>query len=214
MTGLPLTVHLAGHPVVVVGAGRVAAAKVEPLLQAGADVRVVAPGAVEAIRDAAAAGGLAWQRRRFEPGDVAGAFLVVAATADPAVNDAVAAAAAAHATLCVRADGGGTAAFAAAVHRGPLAISVSTSGAAPALARRIREELADRYDEAYGELATLLGELRDDPEIRAVLRDRPWAERATRWRSAASPDILALIRAGQVRLAKEEARSCLLSSSD
>ena len=211
---LPLTAHLAGQRVVVVGAGAVAAGKVTRLLEAGAVVCVVAPEAVPGIAAAARAGRVDWQARAFAPHDLDGAVLVVAATADEQVNAAVAEAAAARATLCVRADGGGTAAFAAAVRRGPLLVSVSTGGAAPALARRLRVELDERYGPEYATLAALLGELRREPEIRAALGALPAAARSARWQAVLDADILRHIRAGHLDQAKEVARSCLLSSSD
>ena len=214
--GLPLTVYLAGCRVLVVGAGPVAARKVRRLDAVGAEVTVVAPEAVAELSEAARRGRLTWHRRPFESTDVEGAALILAATASSEVNDRVAEAAAAQSTLCVRADGArhGTASFAAAVRRGPLTIAVSTDGAAPALARRVREELAERYDEPYGQLAALLGSLRRDEAVRAALAGQDEGERAARWRRAASPDILAMIRAGHLQRAKEVARTCLLSSSD
>lgn len=212
--GVPLTVHLRGLRVVVIGGGPVALAKLRGPLEAGADVHVVAPDAVPEIRAAAEAGELVWHERPFVPGDLDAAALGVAATSDPTVNDAVAQAAADRATLCVRVDGGGSASFAGAVRRGPLTLAVSTGGAAPALARRIRAELADQYGEEHGTLAALLGELRADADVRATLEPLSAAARAARWRRAASPDILALIRTGHLERAKEVARTCLLSSSD
>ena len=211
--GVPLTVYLQGLRVVVVGAGPVAATKLRGLLEDGADVHVIAPDAAEHVRAAAAEGQLTWHRRPFAAADLDDAVLALAATNDPTVNAAVADAAAERSILCVRADGGGTAAFVAAVRRGPLMLTVSTGGAAPALARRIREEVADRYGSEHGMLAVLLGELRGDREVRHALATLPPEERRARWRSVLDADILALIRAGRVDRARELARSCLLSSS-
>ncbi|MGH8898924.1 MAG: precorrin-2 dehydrogenase/sirohydrochlorin ferrochelatase family protein, partial [Egibacteraceae bacterium] len=79
--------NLRGQRVVCVGAGPVAAAKALPLLDAGVDLVVVAPQAVADIQDAAAAQQLVWLRRRYEPGDLDGALLVIAATADRAADE-------------------------------------------------------------------------------------------------------------------------------
>jgi precorrin-2 dehydrogenase / sirohydrochlorin ferrochelatase len=211
--GVALTVYLAGARVVVVGGGPVAAAKLRAPLEAGADVHVVAPEAGPDVRAAAAAGRLTWRRGAFARSDLDGAALAVAATATPAVNAEVAAAARKCGVLCVRVDGGGSADFAATLQRGPLTLAVATGGTAPALARRLRAELAERYDEAYGQLAALLGALRADPAVRGALAPLTADERAGRWRCATGPDILALIRAGHVDRARELALTCLLSSS-
>ena len=218
--GVPLLVWLTGQRVVCVGAGPVAAEKVLPLVEAGAVVEVVAPDAVDVLRQAADDGKLVWHRRSFEGTDLDGAVLVLAATADGAVNARVAAAATERSTLCVRVDRSprhlpsGTAAFLATLRRGPLLLAVSTSGCAPALSRRIRDELAGRYGPEYGELAELLGALREDPQVRAALSGLPPAERRARWRSTLDADTLDLIRNGHVTTAKEVVTACLCSSSD
>lgn len=211
--GVPLVVDPAGLRVVAVGAGRVAAAKILPLVDAGAEVVVVAPEAGATLREAAAAGRVQWRARAYRDGDLDGALLAVAATDRPEVNAEVAADAAARATLCVRVDGGGSAAFAAALRRGPLMIAVSTCGAAPALAARLRAELDSRYGEEYGTLAALLGELRGSPQVRAALDGLDDDARRARWRSLLDTDILTLIRTGRTDLAKEVALACLSSSS-
>ena len=176
----PLTVDLRGQRVVCVGAGPVAASKALPLLDEGADLVVVEPQAVYEIRAAACV----WRRRPYESGDLDGALLAIAATGVGEVDDRVANDAAAAATLCVRVDGRGTAAFPAVVRRGPLLLAVSTSGRAPALARRVRERLQAEYGPEWGEAAEALGELRADPEIRDALARLDPAERRRRWHQA------------------------------
>lgn len=221
MGGIPLLVDLVGRRVVVVGAGPVAAAKAAPLLEAGADLVVVAPDAVAAIRAAADSGELSWLPRGYADGDLDGAFLAVAATADPAVNTRVAADAAARATLCVRAGrvGGqpaapGTAALLGTVRRGDLVLAVSTGGRAPAAARHIRGELEAAFGPEYGELVALLADLRDDAGARRCLDDLDGAARRAAWRSLPMADIVDLLRNGDVPSARELALACLCSSSD
>jgi siroheme synthase-like protein len=209
--GLPLLVDLTGLRVVVVGAGPVAAVKLRSLKPAGASVTVVAPEATDELRGAAAAGLLTWEQRRYAEGDLEGAVLVVAATSDAEVNDAVAAEARVRSTLCVRVDAGGSASLMGAVRRGPLTVAVASG--VPALSRRIRGELGAAYGEEWGVLAALLGELRGDPEVRARLAGTDDAGRAARWRSILDSDILSLIRLGRIDSAKEVALACLSSSS-
>lgn len=213
-TGIPLMIDLRGRRVVIVGAGRVAAAKVGSLEPLGARLTVIAPRAAPPIEEAVEAGTVAWERRTYRDGDLAGAHLGVAATSDPQANDAVAQEADRRGVLCVRVDGGGTAALMGAVRRGPLTLAVSTSGASPALARRIRTDLAQRYGPEHGQLAALLGELRADPRVRAVLEGLDDAERAARWRRVLDADIVESLRNGRIDFAKEVALACLSSSSD
>lgn len=214
--GLPLLVELAGARVLCVGAGPVAAAKLTRLLAAGAVIEVVAPSACQAVSDAAAKRRLTWTRRPYRTTDLRGALLVLAATADAGTNDRIAAEARAAATFCIRAGAGsdGSAALLAALHRGPLLMAVSSGGAAPALARRVRDELAERYGPEYGELATLLGELRDDPDIRDALSALSAEERRARWHAVLDTDILSLLRTGRAVTAREVATACLSWSSD
>ncbi|WP_172826029.1 precorrin-2 dehydrogenase/sirohydrochlorin ferrochelatase family protein [Friedmanniella luteola] len=100
LTGLRLT----GRRVVVVGGGHVATRRVPRLIEAGARVCVVAPGVSPWIARAAAADELVWQQRAFRPGDLEGAWYVLAATDDPPTNRAVSAEAEDRRVFCVRAD--------------------------------------------------------------------------------------------------------------
>jgi uroporphyrin-III C-methyltransferase / precorrin-2 dehydrogenase / sirohydrochlorin ferrochelatase len=141
---LPLFLNVAGRPVVLVGGGRVAAAKLQQLLAAGADVTVVAPD-VSAAFHAARAGNaerVALRCRAFEPDDLDGAWLVVAA-ATPDVNRAVAAAAEARRLFVNAVDdpANATAYLSGVVRRDGVTIAISTSGHAPALTSLLREGL-------------------------------------------------------------------------
>jgi uroporphyrin-III C-methyltransferase/precorrin-2 dehydrogenase/sirohydrochlorin ferrochelatase len=99
-----LGLRLQGRRVVVVGGGAVAARRIPALLDAGAEILLVSPKATPSLEDLAAAGRIRWAAREYSPGDCAGAWLVCACTDSPAVNQAVAAAAEAQQTWCVRAD--------------------------------------------------------------------------------------------------------------
>jgi len=133
---LPLFVALAGRRVVLVGGGRVAAAKLRQLLATGADVRVVAPAVDEEIERA----GVAIERRPFQPDDLDGAWFVVAA-ATPAVNGEVARAAGTRRIFVNAVDdpANATAFLGGVVRREGVTIAISTSGDAPALAGLLRE---------------------------------------------------------------------------
>jgi uroporphyrin-III C-methyltransferase / precorrin-2 dehydrogenase / sirohydrochlorin ferrochelatase len=139
----PLFLDLEGREVLVVGAGWVGTRKIEELVLAGAAVRVVAPVATETVRARAADGSVKWAERAFEPEDVEGAWLVVAATADKEVQRAVARAAEARRVFLVAVDDvKNTSAYGASVvRRAPLTVAISSNGEAPALVRLMRELL-------------------------------------------------------------------------
>lgn len=141
---LPLFIEFGGRLAVVVGGGRVAERRVVRLLEAGATVRVVAPEVSPLIDSLAFRDEVELRQRPFEDDDVAGAFLVVTATDDSAVNEAVRAAARRIGALVNAADhhGAGDAVFGAEARRGPVRLAVTTLGAAPAESARIRDELS------------------------------------------------------------------------
>lgn len=132
------------------------------LLDAGAQVRVIAPSLTQGLRDAVDAGEAEWRDRDHRDDDAVGCTLVVAATDDVGVNRAVAADAARHGALCNRADRAeeGNVVVPAALHRDDLVVAVSTLGSSPGLAAVVRDEIEDRFGPEWGHLATLLGELR------------------------------------------------------
>jgi uroporphyrin-III C-methyltransferase/precorrin-2 dehydrogenase/sirohydrochlorin ferrochelatase len=99
-----LGLRLRDRRVVVVGGGAVASRRIPALLDAGAQILLVSPQATASLEDLAAAGRIRWAARKYSPGDCAGAWLVCACADSPAVNQAVAAAAEAQQTWCVRAD--------------------------------------------------------------------------------------------------------------
>src|SRR6266851_1007356 len=99
-----LGLRLAGRRVLVAGGGAVAARRIPVLLRAGADVLVVSPSLSPALHDLASGGQIRWERRKYQPGDCAGCWLVCACTDDPAANAAAAADAEAAGIWSVRAD--------------------------------------------------------------------------------------------------------------
>lgn len=148
---------------VVVGAGSVALRKVTGLLAAGARVTVIAPRSCGAIRAMASAGRVALVEREYVRGDLAGAFLVIAATADESVNVSVSEEARSLKILVNVVDRPAVCTFTlpAVVRRGDLTLAVATEGRCPALARALREDLESRYGREYAELLDIMGGLRD-----------------------------------------------------
>ncbi|MGA3360862.1 MAG: bifunctional precorrin-2 dehydrogenase/sirohydrochlorin ferrochelatase [Solirubrobacteraceae bacterium] len=154
--------RLDGRRCLVVGGGEVGLEKVEGLLTCGAAVTLVAPVAHEELRALAAEGSIAWEQRRYEPGDLEGSFLVIASTDDSEVNIAVHEDAEARAMLVNVVDVPPLCNFIlpAIVRSGPLAIAISTAGASPALAKRMKREIAEQFGEDYARLAVILNDAR------------------------------------------------------
>src|SRR4051812_35594150 len=153
MTGFPLLLDLAGKPVVVVGGGRVGRRRATSLAEAGADVLVVDPTPIESASTGRSSGSglpapsVRTARREWRPADLDGAWLAVAATDDPAVNERVAAAAAERRIFCVRADAaaGGTARVPAVARAGAVTVAVN-AGDDPARAAELRDAVALAID--------------------------------------------------------------------
>ena len=151
-------IDLTGRAVLVVGAGRVALEKIEGLLSAGAEITVVAPQILPEVEELP----VTFVRRGYRSADLDGKFLVVAATATTSVNRRVFRDAESRALLCNVVDVPELCSFILpAVHRHePIAVAVSTGGASPALAKRLRDELGARIEERHVTLAHRLRDLR------------------------------------------------------
>jgi precorrin-2 dehydrogenase/sirohydrochlorin ferrochelatase len=154
--------RLSGRSCLVVGGGEVGLEKVEGLLACDGDVTLVAPEAVPELQELAAEGSIRWERRGFAPGDLDGRFLAIAATSVTEVNISVYEEAERRAMLVNVVDVPPLCNFIlpAIVRTGPLAIAISTAGASPALAKRMKREIAEAYGEPYARLAVLLNDAR------------------------------------------------------
>jgi precorrin-2 dehydrogenase/sirohydrochlorin ferrochelatase len=154
--------RLSGRDCLVVGGGEVGLEKVEGLLACGGEVTLVAPAAVAELERYASEGSIRWERRGFAEADLEGKFLAIAATDDSDVNIAVYEAAERRAMLVNVVDVPPLCNFIlpAIVRSGPLAIAISTAGASPALAKRMKREIADQFGEPYARLAVILNDAR------------------------------------------------------
>jgi uroporphyrin-III C-methyltransferase / precorrin-2 dehydrogenase / sirohydrochlorin ferrochelatase len=170
----PIFVKLQGREVLLVGAGPIGESKVTGLLSAGASITVVAPTVTSAIEALAKEGRLQWHQREFEPNDLAGMTLVVAAVPKDIARQ-VYGAARARGVLCNSVDDTENCDFyyPAVVNRGDLQIAISTGGHSPALAQRLRIELEQQFGPEYAEWIQYLGSSRRDlfaeemdPEVR------------------------------------------------
>jgi precorrin-2 dehydrogenase / sirohydrochlorin ferrochelatase len=158
----PIFIKLAGRPVLVVGAGAVGEAKIRSLLDTGARIRVVALQANPVVGEWADAGAIALEERAFEPTDLDGAFLVVAATCSRELNELIFGEAQRRGILCNVVDVPELCDFfyPAVVRRGDLQIAVSTAGQSPLLAQRIRKRLEQQFGPEYAGWVAELGKLR------------------------------------------------------
>ncbi|MGO8935435.1 MAG: siroheme synthase CysG [Terracidiphilus sp.] len=174
MSGLlSIFLKLEGRPALLVGAGTVALEKIGSLLKTGLRLRVIAPEARAEIRQLAAEGKLEWVQREFEPADLDGNFIVIAATDVPEVNAAVYRGAVARGVPCNSVDDIPNCDFffGSVVSRGDLQIAISTAGESPAVAQRLRREIDEQLPQDLGPWLAKLGELR-----REVLATQPRGE--------------------------------------
>ena len=208
---------LSGRRCVVIGGGSIGLEKVEGLLACDGKVTLIAPRAEPALEEYAREGSIEWQRRPYAgASDLEGAFMAIAATDDTDVNIAVYEDAEARAMLVNVVDVPPLCNFIlpAIVRSGPLAIAISTAGASPALAKRMKREIEGQFGESYARLAVLLNEARGwakatlptyqerkeffegivggDPDPIALLQDDAAGEQAVRELIARAQDSHAL----------------------
>jgi siroheme synthase-like protein len=164
MSLFPIFVKLAGRLVVVIGGGHVAEGKIPGLLSAEARIRLVAPSITPQIAEWVRFGKIDWLPKEFGPADLDGAFLVIAATSAPGVNEAVFREAETHGLLCNAVDDIGHCHFyyGAVVQRGDLQIAISTNGKSPSLAQRLRKEFEAQFGPEYEVWLEWLGAARED----------------------------------------------------
>ena len=163
MSLFPIFVKLQGRLVVVVGGGSVAEGKIAGLLAAGARVRVISPAITPAFAEWVRDRKIDWLPKVFEPGDLVGSYLAIAATSAPGVNEAVFQESEAHGIFCNAVDDIEHCHFyyGAVVQRGDLQIAISTNGKSPALAQRLRQELEAQFGPDYEVWLEWLGAARE-----------------------------------------------------
>jgi precorrin-2 dehydrogenase/sirohydrochlorin ferrochelatase len=203
----PAILDLAGRNALVVGAGRVGEGKIRGLLAAGARVRVVSLEATEEVRSWAREGRIELHLRPYESEDLGDRFLVIAATEREETNKRVSGDAEARQMLCNVVDVPDLCNFIlpSIMRRGDLAIAVSTAGASPALARKLRLSLEASHGEEYALSLELLGSLREelkqrypDPRDRKVLFER-----------IVYSDLIEMVRAGNTEAIESLVKRCI-----
>jgi len=188
----PICLDIANRPCIVIGGGAVAERKAKSLLECGGRVKVISPELTDSLASLHAAGDLLWVKRPYQRGDLAGAFLVIAATDDPEVQRQVHAEAEEGNILLNVADVPKWCNFIlpATVRRGDLTVSVSTGGKSPALASLLRKELEKLYGPEYDFLLQILGDLR----LKILYQGRSQAENKEMFNRLLHPDMIDWIR--------------------
>jgi precorrin-2 dehydrogenase/sirohydrochlorin ferrochelatase len=203
----PIYLDLKGRDVLVVGGGAIAEGKASQLVEAGARVTVVSPELTDGLRRSVESDKIRYRSGRFSEEDLNGVVLVISATDDRAVNEAVAAAAGRRGLLFNVVDQPELCNFItpALVSRGDLQISVSTGGGSPTLTQRVKREVAALIGEEYGALLELAAEMRGEAKHRIPDFER----RKNALRAFVESDAVDLIRAGKLEEARLRARQFL-----
>lgn len=158
----PVNLDIGGKRCLVVGGGTVAARKIKALLLCGGAVQIISPEVCKVIAELAEAGAIDWIERAYQDGDVKDAFLVFAATDDPAVQKRIGEDATRYHVLLNSAYNSELSDFhvPAKIRRRDFVIAVSTGGGSPALAMLLKAQLEDTYGEEYGILVEMMARIR------------------------------------------------------
>lgn len=191
----PVFLDVRGRRCIVVGGGQVAERKALALFDAGADLSLVSPELTPALRNLALKGKIVHHPKQFDDQDLSGAYLVIAATNDAAVNEDVARTARKAGILVNAATSPdeGTFVVPSVVERGDLLIAISTCGDSPALARKVREDLERSYGPEYGVFLEKMSMLRRRL-LQAVADENV---RRKIYQAVVDSDVLSLLKAGQ-----------------
>ena len=210
----PVNLDLQGRRCVVVGGGKIAEDKIRGLLEAGANVRVIAPELTVGLEELSANNQVEVNRKWYSTGDLDGAFLAIAATDDTATNALVFAEAEELKVLLCSVDDIDHCHFAApaTVRRGDFLMTLSTAGKAPALAKRLRQELGASFGPEWGALVDVLSEARSEA-LALGARECGFDEWSERWSTALDQDIMGLVAGGQIEEAKNRVLQILLKGS-
>ena len=189
----PVFLDLKGRACVIVGGGEIAERKIANLLECGAVITMVSPQVTPGIRAHAEAGDIRWEAREYADGDLKGAFLAIASTDDEDVNKAVHEEASREGIVLNVVDRTALCSFIApaVVRRGEVTVALSTGGASPALARKLRETLEKSEVLEYASLAGVLS------SARAEIKRLGVAVHPDRWQECIDGELLALVQGGR-----------------
>ena len=203
----PVFLNLEGKRCVIIGCGIIAEGKISKLKETGAQVTIISPDATPTIQKMAKKGVVEWTARKYQTGDLEGAFLGIAATDVRQVNQQIFQEAEELGVVLNVVDDAELCAFIAPsiVERGPVTVAISTGGASPALARKLREAIAEAPALEWADLANVLSKARKQIKKRGVAVD------PQRWQCCLTPGLLSLAQAGKDEQALEQIMSTLLN---
>ena len=203
----PVFLDMEGKKAVVIGGGPVAARKAGALAKAGAEVTLVSPALDRKAAELVSGGGIEHTARRYRRGDLAGAFLAVAATDEPDTNLDVASEAKSSGILvnCVRPPSAGSFIVPSSIRRGGLTVAISTGGGCPALSKRLKKDIDALLGREYGPFLAFLEDAR--AELKARLTDEDG--RAEALTALVESDLIDQFRAGRQAEAAEKGRAAL-----
>ncbi len=188
----PVFLDLKDRLCVIVGGGEIAERKIAGLLECGASISMISPEVTPGIRARADAGDIRWEAREYADGDLKGAFLAIASTDDESVNRAVHDEASREGIVLNVVDRTALCSFIApaVVRRGEVTVALSTGGASPALARKLRETLEKSQVLEYAALAGVLS------SARAEIKRLGVNVHPDRWQECIDGELLAKVQAG------------------
>ncbi len=205
----PVFIDVQNRLCIVIGGGNIGEEKVRKLLECGAKVLMISPEVNDGVRELADGERVEWLKRQYQPGDLADAFIAIAATDDNSVNQLVAKEARGRNVLLNVVDVTHLCTFIApsVARRGEVTIATSTGGASPALARKFREELSNSRLLEYADLAPLLA------AARAELRRAGARVAPDHWQTCITEALLDMVQAGETERAKETLMAQLLEGA-
>ena len=191
----PVYLNLRGRRCVIVGGGTVAEGKISRLLDSGAEICVVSPDATPGIRQFVADGAVRWEQRKYQHGDLEGAFIAIAATNVREVNRRIFEEANERGVMLNAVDDPPNCSFIAPsiVQRGPVTLAISTSGVSPALARKLRESLQESADLAWADLSSVMAVARSHLREAGLLASID----PQRWQCCITRELLAMAQDGR-----------------
>jgi siroheme synthase-like protein len=202
-TFYPIFLNLTGRRCVIIGGGQIAEGKASKLLDSDAKIVVISPDATQTIHSLAERGDVELVLRKYQSGDLEGAFLAIAATNDRVVNQEIFEEAETLGVLLNAVDDMPRCSFIAPsiVQRGPVTLAISTGGASPALARKLRETLSDSSDLDWADATGVLS------KARQVIKDKQVALDPQRWQCCMTPELLSMVKSDR----EDEALELLLN---
>lgn len=191
-TFYPVFLNLTGRRCVIIGGGQIAEGKISKLLDSGAKIIVISPDATQGIRGFTERGQIKLDLRKYQEGDLQGAFLVIAATNDQAVNQEIFEEAEKQGILLNAVDDMSRCSFIAPsiVEKGPVTVAISTGGASPALARKLREKMEVSSALDWADATGVLS------KARQIIKDKQIAVDPQRWQCCMTDELLTMIQAG------------------